>query len=476
MIRAFLKRWMAGGIAAGWLVCGQVCAEAKPAILTAREAFVLAIEAYIFGYPLVTMDMTRRAMTNVREPEGMRAPLGQFARTRTYPLASNHDVTVPNADMLYTIVWLDVSQEPWVLSLPDMKDRYATFPMLDGWTTVFGAPGKRVTGTGPQQCAIVGPGWKGKLPAGLKAYKSPTGIVQVLGRVYCAGTPGDYAAAHALQDQCRAVPLSSYGKPYTPLSGQADPGIDSRKTVREQVNSLGVTDYFNRLAVLMKDNPPARADSRIVKKMDRLGIVPGKPFDIGKLDPIVIQVLEAVPAAAFSKIAAWSTDSTKAGDWSLQDGWMRTLKTGNYGIDYTQRALIAAIALGANLPQDAVAAVSTLDGTGQPYSGNSRYVMHFATGKAPSANGFWSLTMYDGDYFFVDNPLGRYSLSARDQLRSNPDGSLDVYIQTHPPGMDRESNWLPAPDGKFFLMLRFYWPKESLLDGAWKIPPVKRED
>ena len=251
---------MAGGIAAGWLACGQVGAEAKPATLTAREAFDLATEAYIFGYPLVTMDMTRRAMTNVREPEGMRAPLGQFARTRTYPLASNHDVTVPNADMLYTIVWLDVSQEPWVLSLPDMKDRYATFPMLDGWTTVFGTPGKRMTGTGPQQCAIVGPGWKGKLPAGLKEYKSPTGIVQVLGRVYCAGTPEDYAAVHAIQDQCRAVPLSSYGKPYTPLPGQADPGIDSRKTVREQVNSLGVTDYFNRLEVLMKDNPPARAD------------------------------------------------------------------------------------------------------------------------------------------------------------------------------------------------------------------------
>jgi hypothetical protein len=290
------------------------------------------------------------------------------------------------------------------------------------------------------------------------------------------GTPEDYAAAHAIQDQCRAMPLSSYGKPYTPMSGLDDPGIDMKRPVREQVNGLAVADYFNRLAILMKENPPSHADQRMVKSMARLGIVAGKPFDIGKLDSAVIQVLEVVPGAALGKITAWYKAVTKAGDWSSQDGWTRTLKTGDYGLDYTQRALMAAIALGANRPQDAVAAVSTIDGTGLPYSGNSRYVMRFAPGKAPSANGFWSLTMYDGDYFFVDNPMGRYALSARDQLQLNPDGSLDVYIQTHPPRMDRESNWLPAPEGKFFLMLRSYWPKESLIDGSWKIPPVKREN
>ncbi len=472
----FLKKWMAAGIAAGLLACATIGAGAKPAALTPREAFNIATEAYIFGYPLVTMDMARRVMTNVRAPEGMRAPLGQFARIRTYPLASNHEVTLPNTDMLYTIAWLDVSQEPWVVSLPDTQGRYASFPMLDGWTTVFEAPGKRTTGTGPQQYAMVGPNWKGRLPPGLKKYKSPTSIVQVLGRVYCSGTPADYDAAHAIQDQCLAMPLSSYGKTYTPPPGLLYPDIDMKRPVREQVNGLGVADYFSRLAVLMKENPPSHADKRIIKNMARLGIVPGKPFDISRLAPAVIQVLEAVPGAALAKVAAWPKAATKSGDWSFKDGWTTTLKTGDYGLDYTQRALIAAIALGANRPQDVVAAVSSLDGTDQPYSGNSRYVMHFAPGKAPSANGFWSLTMYDGDYFFVDNPLGRYALSARDQLQFNPDGSLDVYIQKHPPGIDRESNWLPAPEGKFVLMLRFYWPKESLIDGSWKIPPVKRQD
>jgi len=444
--------------------------------LTSREAFDIATEAYIFGYPLVMMDMTRRVMTNVREPEGMRAPLGQFARTRTYPLASNHDVTIPNADTLYTTVWLDVSREPWVLSLPDAKGRYALFPILDGWTTVFGAPGKRTTGTGPQKYAITGPGWKGKLPADLKEYKAPTSIVWVLGRIYCTGTPEDYAAVHAMQDQCSAVPLSSYGKPCTPPPGQIDPGIDMRRTVREQVSSLGMADYLNRLAILMKDNPPAHADARMVKKMARLGIVPGQSFDINRLDPAVIQVLETVPRTAFGKIMAWFTEGAKAGDWTSQNGWRWTLKTGAYDADYTQRALVAAIALGANRPQDTVYAISTVDGTGQPYTGNSSYVMHFAPGQAPSANGFWSLTMYDGDYFFVDNPLGRYTLSARDQLKFNLDGSLDLCIQKYPPSVDKESNWLPAPEGKFILMLRFYWPKESVISGSWQIPPVKRAD
>jgi hypothetical protein len=378
--------------------------------------------------------------------------------------------------MLHTIIWLDVSREPWVLSLPDTKGRYCLFPMLDGWTTAFGTLGARTTGTGPQKLAITGPGWKGKLPRGVKEYKSPTGIVWVLGRIYCTGTPEDYAAVHAIQDRCAATPLSSYGKPYTPPPGQIDPSINTRKSVREQVNNADVASYFNRLAMLMKDNPPTSADARIVKRMARLGIVPGRPFDINKLDPAVIQVLQNVPKAALDRIMAQLKARAPAGDPSATNGWTFPLKTGVYGTDYVGRALIAAVGLGANRPQDAVYAISTVDGTGQRYSGNSSYVMHFAPGQAPSANGFWSLTMYDGDYFFVDNPLGRYALNARDQLKFNADGSLDLCIQKYFPGADRESNWLPAPEGRFVLMLRFYWPKEPVINGSWKIPPVKRVD
>src|SRR5262252_40463 len=189
------------------------------------------------------MEMTRRVITNVAKPEGTRAPMGQLIRLREYPNASFRDVTAPNADTLYTTAFFDVGNEPWVLSIPDMKGRYALFPMLDGWTDVFEVPGKRTTGTDAQTYAITGPGWKGTLPAGVKEYKSPTNIVWVLGRIYCTCTPEDYAAVHALQDQVQLYPLSSYGKPYAPPPGKVDPSIDMKAAVRDQVNRLDTTAY-----------------------------------------------------------------------------------------------------------------------------------------------------------------------------------------------------------------------------------------
>src|SRR6201997_849699 len=224
------------------------------------EDFILATDAYIFGYPLVTMEMTRRVITNVASPVGTRAPMGHIIKLREYPNASFRDVTAPNADTLYTTAFFDVGKEPWVLNIPDMKGRYALFPMLDGWTEVFQVPGKRTTGTGAQTYAITGPGWKGALPAGVTEYKSPTNIVWLLGRIYCTGTPEDYAEVHKLQDEFKLVPLSSYGTSYTPPAGKVDPAIDMTTPVRDQVNALDTTAYFSMLAELMKTNPPALAD------------------------------------------------------------------------------------------------------------------------------------------------------------------------------------------------------------------------
>ena len=440
--------------------------------VTAKDATEIGIEAYVYGYPVVTMEMTRRVMTNVEKPEATRAPMGNLLRARSYPDASYRDVTAPNADTLYTTAWMDVGKEPWVLTLPDAQGRYYLMPMLDGWTDVFQVPGKRTTGTGPQKYAITGPGWKGALPAGVIEYKSPTAIVWLLGRIYCTGTPEDYAAVHKMQDEISIVPLSSYGKPYTPPEGKVDPSIDMKKPVREQVNSLDSTAYFNLLASLMKDNPPSRSDAPMLAKMARLGIVPGKAFDPSKLDPAAAKALNEVPKLGFEKIMA---HFKKAG--KFENGWVFTTGTGIYGTDYVQRALVTAIGLGANRPQDAVYPTSEEDAAGKPYDGNKKYVMHIDKGQMPPANAFWSLTMYNGDYFFVDNPLNRYTLSSRNKFNENADGSVDLLLQAENPGPEKESNWLPAPKGKFILMLRLYWPKEtppSLLDGTWKIPPVKQ--
>ena len=242
------------------------------------EDFWLATDAYIYGYPLVTMEMTRRVFTNVPKVEATRGPMGQIVKVRAYPNASYRDVTAPNADTLYTTSFFDVGKEPWVLSIPDMKGRYALLPMLDGWTTVFQVPGKRTTGTGAQTYAITGPGWKGSLPADVKEYKSPTSLVWLLGRIYCTGTPEDYAEVHKLQDEFKLVPLSSYGKPYTPPEHTVDPSIDMKTAVREQVNRMDAVAYFTLLCKLMKDNPPTAADAPQLAKFAKIGIVPGQEF------------------------------------------------------------------------------------------------------------------------------------------------------------------------------------------------------
>ena len=185
--------------------------------------------------------------------------------------------------------------------------------------------------------------------------------------------------------------------------------------------------------------------------------------------------LAAAPKAAQKTIMGWATDGVAAGDNTFANGWLFTVKTGSYGTNYLQRAYITAIGLGANLPQDAVYPTSEGPSQGVKYTGTNRYVLHFDKGQLPPVKGFWSLTMYDADYFFVDNPLNRYTLSQRDNLTTNPDGSVDLLIQADPPAPDKTANWLPAPKTDFVLMLRMYWPQEtppSIIDGTWKVPPV----
>lgn len=433
------------------------------------EDFWPAVEAYIYGYPLVTMEMTRRVMTNVTTPGATRGPMGQIVKMRSYPDASFRDVTAPNADTLYTIAWIDVGKEPWVFSFPDMQGRYFLFPMLDGWTNVFQVPGSRTTGTGAQAYAITGPGWSGTLPKGVTQYEAPTNLVWILGRIYCTGTPEDYAAVHALQDACSLSPLSAYGKPYAPPPGPVNPQIDMKTAVREQVNSMDAIAFFTLLAQLLKTNPPAPEDKSMVDKLARLGIVPGQDFDRSKFN---VDFATRVPQVGFDRIMLHFRFSD--GDMTDVNGWAYTLKTGLYGTDYLQRALITAIGLGANRPEDAVYPVSRADADGNAYDGQSKYVIRFAKGAEPPVQGFWSITMYDDSYFFVQNPIDRYSISPRQNLVRNQDGSVDIFLQKDSPGAGLESNWLPAPSGKFILMMRLYWPNQnspSILDGSWA-PPV----
>ena len=437
-------------------------------LIEGAEDFRAASDAYVYGYPLVTMEMTRRVLTNGPQVEGTRGPMGQVIKMRAYPDASFRDVTAPNADTLYTTSFFDVGDEPWVLSVPDMKGRYFLLPFLDGWTNVFSVPGSRTTGTQAQTFAITGPGWSGVVPEGLTQLKSPTAIVWHLGRIYCTGTPEDYAEVHALQDAFKLQPLSTWGKDYTPPAGKVDPAIDMKKPVRDQVNGLSTVEFFTLLADLMKRNPPAPADAPALERFKAIGLIPGQGFDGKALDSRWDRLL---PQLSYDRIMLHAMSLKR------ENGWLFTTKTGLYGTNYLQRAFITAVGLGANRPQDAVYPMSQRASLLEAYEGENTYTLRFEKGQLPPVKGFWSLTMYDEQVFFVANPINRYSMSLRTNPKFESDGSLVILIQNENPGPDKEANWLPAPKGKFHLMLRLYWPDEnepSILDGSWVVPAVKR--
>ncbi len=342
-------------------------------------------------------------------------------------------------------------------------------PMLDAWTNVFASPGKRTTGTGEGNFAVVGPGWQGALPDGVKEIKAPTAMVWIIGRTQTNGKP-DYEAVHAIQRQYTLTLLSSFGKPYTPPSDvSVDPKVDMKTPPVKQVEEMDLATFFGSITRLMKDNPPASADAPLVERLASIGVVPGKEFNIGTLDSATKKGLERAFVAARQKNMSPATGSSGP----TENGWQvdRT-GMGSYGTDYPRRAFIALVGLGANLPQDAIYPMTKVDGDGNPLTGANRYVIHFDKGQTPPANAFWSVTMYDMQQFFVANPIDRYAIGDRDKLKFNEDGSLDLFIQHDSPGPERESNWLPAPEGEFNLIMRLYWPKESMLDGSWKIPPV----
>ncbi len=298
------------------------------------EAVKIATEVYIYGYPLVTFDTARMQQTNVAVPDAEHAPMGQMIRMRSYPAVDNHCCAAPNADTLYTEAWLDVSQEPWIFSIPDMGNRYYIMPILDGWSEVIFSAGSGTTGGKAQTYAITGPGWKGSLPAGVRQVKSPTGMVWILGRIYSNGTAEDYKAVHALQDQYSVVPLSSWGKPYTPSAAAVDPAFDMKTGVRKQVNALDVDAYFTHLAELMKTNPPTAQDAPMVARMAKIGLVPGKDFDPAALGMIDREVLKVVPKLALVEMGVHLKRQKTTNGWLFF-----TRGVGNFGTDYLTRGM-----------------------------------------------------------------------------------------------------------------------------------------
>lgn len=430
-----------------------------------------ATEAYIYGYPLVLMDLTRQVMTNVPQASENAAPVNRLGNKRKFPEPADTAVVSPNADTLYSFAFLDLSHEPVVLSLPETGKRYYLMQMLDAWTNVFASPGTRTTGSSKCDFAIVGPSSKGALPDELKVIKSPTSMVWIIGRTQTNGKE-DYTAVHAIQDQYKLTPLSAFGKPYTPPANvPVDTKIDMKTPPVEQVGKMDANTFFSRLNALMKDNPSAAADAEALKRFSALGIGPGKSFDLKTLDPGVAKSLQEGVRSGLARI----TTEAKKPHGKMINGWEFMSNVGSYGTDYLWRAVVALVGLGANLPGDAIYPRAIKDAGGAPLTGANDYVIRFAKGQLPPVRAFWSITLYNSRQFFVPNPINRYAIGDRDRLRFDDDGSLPIYIQNQSPGKDKESNWLPAPKENFSLFMRLYWPKKEVLEGTWKPPAIERQ-
>jgi hypothetical protein len=471
---------LASGLLLASAMTVPVMAQGAQPAVTEQEAQAIGVDAYLYFYPLVTMDLTRRQMTNA--PAGKElgiGPANTFNNIPAYPSASDRVVVRPNFDTLYSSAWLDLSKEPVIVSVPDTNGRYYLLPMLDMWTDVFASPGWRTTGTQAQHFLVAPAGWRPdlldrlveefRLPGDTQRINAPTPHVWIIGRTKTDG-PQDYDAVHKIQAGLKITPLSEWGGTPRPADVRIDPGIDMKTPPKMQVDTMPADKFFAYAAELLKVNPPHVTDQPIMARMKRIGIEPGKSFDIATISPAVRSALEAAPAMA-QKLMEWKapTMARVTNHWSMNTDTM-----GVYGNYYLKRAIVANMGLGANVPEDAIYPLNLADEAGRPLDGASKYMLQFDKAVLPPVDAFWSVTLYDSEGYQVANPLNRFALSSWMPFKYDPDGSLTLYVQNESPGRDKEVNWLPAPKGAFNLTMRLYAPKFEALTGKWNPPPVTR--
>ncbi len=438
--------------------------------LSSDSVIAFVQQAYIYGYPMLMMDATKKISTNVAAPipDKPIAPVNQFGHFRTFPDANFKDVVKPNCDTYYSLAWLDLTNEPLVLTVPDTKGRYYLLPMLDAYTNVFASPGKRTTGTEAGNFFITGPEFKGAIPAGMSELKAPTNMVWMLGRTQTNNKQDGATVVKTIQDGYQLTPASNWGTTYKPELQPVDTSLP-KIPPPALVENMDIEAFINRLNLLMKDNPPPVMDSAILAKLKKVGIGAGKQFDLSLYDAITQVKLKAIPVDVHEKLR---DAASKMG--TLENGWNITRTgMGTYGTNYMSRALVALIGLGANLNVDACYPNCQVDENGQKLNGSNKYIIHFEKGQTPPVNAFWSITMYGPDELLVANTINRYAIGDREKLKFNQDGSLDIYIQHETPGKEKVSNWLPAGKDAFSITMRLYWPKDAFMSGNWKIPPVK---
>lgn len=425
--------------------------------LMEESAYSLGILAYVYGYPVVEMYWGRYRFTSA------------FGLNRLYhfPRLADHRSMMrgANNDTLYSLAWVDLSREPVLLHVPDTQGRYYVFQLIDFFTNTFDYVGKRVTGTQEGDYAIVGPGWQGSLPMGIKRINAPTNSVLLLGRTLVYGQD-DLPNVNALQELYKLTPLSRWGK-----NGK-DP-YQLRKPVRPPIDHWGhPLKFFQILNVGLGENPPPAHDAGLMGLFKIIHVGQGKPFDIDAMDPAIVKGLERAIKIG-KQISSARPSTTEQARFGLSIG-----NIGSYEGDYLSRFAyaIAPGGIGALTPDECIYFGVHVDHEGQTLSGKHSYRLRFEKGTLPPVDAFWSVTIYKLPAFqLVENPISRYSIGDRSKgLKYGQDGSLEIIIQQSPPDGTKQANWLPAPGGDFSLLLRAYMPTTEILDGQWTVPPVSR--
>jgi hypothetical protein len=411
----------------------------------------LATDGFVFGYPLV---VTERTLQTFAPLVGVNRPFTQKARSD----ATSRTVVAPNTDTLYAIAVLDFRSGPLLLTVPEIRDRYHTFQLLDAWTDSFAYLGTRTTGGAGGTWLLAPPDWSGTPPEGVGRIDVPTAQVFLLGRVLVAND-ADVANVTALTSQIAIAPLDASAPPPPPLAASPGPPAATGE------NGLAFWDELGDALAI--DLPTTDAQNALLERLSVLGVGPGRHPSREVTDPAVLAALEAGIALGSERIDRTIDDARTV------NGWRVRTDIGTYGDDLDTRAAIARSGWGANVPAEAIYTSAVMDADGAMLDGTQLYRIHFAAGALPPVRAFWSLTLYGPDRFFFDNPLRRYALGDRSaDLVYGADGSLDLYAGIAPP-TGLEANWLPAPASAFSLLLRLYLPSDEVADGTWVPPPIE---
>ncbi|GAF42926.1 MULTISPECIES: DUF1254 domain-containing protein [Rhodococcus] len=415
----------------------------------------VAVEAYLWGYPLVLMNRTKRLLT-CRDHRGA-APINTLRHRTALATARDREIVKPNNDTIYSIGWLDLAAGPLVLDVPEVHGRYYSFQFLDAYTNTWEYVGRRTTGTHPGRFVLVGPTWRGDLPDG-KVLTSPTNTVWLIGRTI-VDSPEDLAEVAQLVEGYRLSPA---------VDGDREPRwttgpIESPHTIGE----AGI-EFFDELCAAMETDPAPTGEEDTLARFATLGIAPGLRPSTDITDPVARTALEHAVTIGDRLLAARRTKSERAWDYNLE--------LGTYGTNHLLRAAVARHGLGALTASEAIYATTEIDATGRQLTGAHDYRLHFDSAHLPPVDAFWSLTMYDDESFLVHNPADRYAIGDRTTgLTYGPDGSLEIIIQhRQPTDATERANWLPAPGGNFQLTMRFYEPREEMLTNRYVIPAVTR--